>query len=487
MAHFSDSLLQNNRLRRPRVDDQGFAPLNSRYQLGLAVFAVLLVAFGCITEVRGAFQRTRKTDAGVYFRAAWAVRTGVDLYRIEDDNGWHYHYPALFAIVMTPFADPPQGNDRSGMLPYPVALGLWYVTCLVCLFGAVHLLAGALEETSRDPRVRGLPRYCERWWALRMLPIMICLLPIGRDLARGQVGMPWLLLLCGTAAAMLRGQKLRSGLWLAGAICLKIIPALLLLVPLLRRDWRMLSGCALGLVIGLILIPTVVLGPRQTLYAYQSVVSEVLLPGLEADTGGSRGHELTGIAVNSSNSPRVVVHNILHPDRATRPQEAGWAARLIHWLGAALLIAFTCIVGQRRHLHPLSVPVGPSPHARPSLDEEPGPGPGLARGDRRQNAVDRQGVMLLAALSLVTLMVSPVYYPHYFSIAVFPVMLLLALSWEAHGYPSCPRNYQWLFIGIILTHLLTVTPGFWPLRDFGLVLFTTLWLWWACVRELQQI
>jgi hypothetical protein len=466
--------------------DQGSAPLGWRYRVGLVIFAVAIVAFGCITVLRGAFQHTRKTDAGVYFRAAWAVRTGVDLYNVQDDNGWHYHYPPLFAIVMTPFADPPARIDRSGMLPYGVALGIWYFTSWLCLFGAVHLLAGALEETSPDPRVRSQPRYCERWWALRMFPIIICLLAIGRDLARGQVTVLLLLLICGMAASMLRGQRFRAGLWLAGAISLKIIPVLLLLAPWQRRDWRIIAGCALGLAVGLILIPAAVLGPRSTLDAYRNVLYEVVLPGINADVGGSRGQELTGIAVNSSNSPRVVVHNILNPNPETRPKEASRAARIAHWSCAALLIGLSWIsAGSKRDRGKLNS-ADPRPQAVGSASQSFGIKPGANSEYRSQRASDRQGILSLASLSLVMLMVSPVYYPLYFSVAVFPVMLLLSFDWEEHGYPWCRFGYRCLFAGIVLTHLLTIIPGMWPLRDFGLVLFTTLWLWWACVNELRR-
>ena len=466
--------------------DQGSAPLSSRHRLSLVIFAVAIVAFGCITELRGAFQHTRKTDAGVYFRAAWAVRAGVDLYRVQDDNGWHYHYPPLFAIVMTPFADPPAGTDRSGMLPYGVALGIWYCTGWLCLFGAVHLLARALEETSSDPRVRSQPRYCERWWALRMFPIIICLLAIGRDLARGQVSMLLLLLICAMAASMLRGQRFRAGLWLAGAICLKIIPVLLLLVPWQRRDGRMIGGCALGLAIGLILIPAAVLGPRSTLDAYRNVLNEVLLPGINADVGGSRGQELTGVAVNSSNSPRVVVHNILNPNRETRPKEASRAARMAHWSCAALLIGLSWIAASSKRDHGKLNSSDPTLQAVGFASQRSEIKQGANSEYRSQSASNRQGILSLASLALVMLMVSPVYYPHYFSVAVFPVMLLLAFDWDEQGYPWRRFSYRWLFAGIVLTHLLTVLPGMWPLRDFGLVLFTTLWLWWACINELLR-
>src|SRR6516165_9185130 len=75
----------------------------------ILVVALLLAAlgFGVVVEYRSTFLTRRMTDLDVYLRAAWAVRTGADIYTITDDNGWHYHYPPLFAILMTPLADPP--------------------------------------------------------------------------------------------------------------------------------------------------------------------------------------------------------------------------------------------------------------------------------------------------------------------------------------------------------------------------------------------
>src|SRR5690349_17879964 len=71
-----------------------------------AVFMTVLV-FGGVVEFRSAFLRRHMTDLGVYLRAAWAVRSGEDLYDITDDNHWHYQYPPLFAILLVPLADPP--------------------------------------------------------------------------------------------------------------------------------------------------------------------------------------------------------------------------------------------------------------------------------------------------------------------------------------------------------------------------------------------
>src|SRR5262245_21599731 len=90
---------------------------------GTVACGLLLLGFLAIVEIRSAFlSSNRKTDLGVYLRAAWAVRTGADLYRVTCDNGWHYVYPPAFAVVMAPLADAPKGQPREGMLPYPLTV-----------------------------------------------------------------------------------------------------------------------------------------------------------------------------------------------------------------------------------------------------------------------------------------------------------------------------------------------------------------------------
>ena len=198
---------------------------------GLILLLIVALAFGGLVVKRAAFMQRRMTDVDCYLRAAWAVRTGQDLYEILDPNDWHYNYPPLFAILMTPLADPPPEADRAGMLPFPVSVAIWYAVSLGCLGLGVHWLAGAIERTSPNPQVREQRAFCRRWWALRIVPILACLLPIGHTLMRGQVNLLLLALLCGMAAATLRGRSLLAGGCLAGAICLKVFPAFLLLFP----------------------------------------------------------------------------------------------------------------------------------------------------------------------------------------------------------------------------------------------------------------
>jgi len=90
------------------------------------------------------------TDIGPYLRAAWSVRTGGDMYKITDDNDWHYLYPPLFAILMTPLADPPHGEDRTGYLPYPLSVGIWYIVTMALGVIGIGILARTMEDPFRN-------------------------------------------------------------------------------------------------------------------------------------------------------------------------------------------------------------------------------------------------------------------------------------------------------------------------------------------------
>ena len=98
-------------------------PLSKLHVTGLCLLLAAVILFGAMVEFRGALANRRMTDIGPYLRAAWSVRTGGDMYKITDDNDWHYLYPPLFAILMTPLADPPHGEDRTGYLPYAAKCG----------------------------------------------------------------------------------------------------------------------------------------------------------------------------------------------------------------------------------------------------------------------------------------------------------------------------------------------------------------------------
>jgi hypothetical protein len=427
-------------------------PLTLWDKVGLAVLVLIVLTFGVLVEKRSAFMQRRMTDAGVYFRAAWAARTAGEIYHIADDNGWHFNYPPLLAILMIPLADAPLGEMRDGLLPYPTSIAIWFMLNLVAGLVAIHWLAKTLEETSPDPLTRTLPLHSHDWWARRVAPLLICLAPIAHTLMRGQVNLILLLLMAGMLRAMARGQNARAGAWLAGAICIKIIPAFLLLYPLWKRDWRFLTGCGAGLIMGLLVVPCLCLGVDRTVTCYHDLANGVLRPGLTQDGEATRAKELTNVTGTGSQSFVVVWHNSLYQDRLTRPDHADtWVRIAALTLGAMLALATVIVAGQASRK--------PGSHNTPAL------------------------YVSWGALTLVMLFVSPISHMHYQTLCVPLVMGLLAI------YP--PRGalrWGWIVLGFLFVgaHVLPHLPGITELRDFGLAMYVGLLFWALAIIALRR-
>ena len=306
---------------------------------GLLAGLLLVVAFGVLVEVRGAFQTTRRTDFGVYARAGWAARTAGDLYFHVDDHGWHYCYPPAFAVLMIPLAEPYQFLPQDGYVPFPVSVAVWYVVSVGCLAYAAHAFAGAVLPDAR--------RGSRRWWYARTIPACVCLGGIGHTLGRGQVNVFVVALVAAAFAASVRGRRALSGAWLAAAAAVKIIPGLLVLDPLVRRDWRALAGGAAAAVVLLGVVPAVVWGPAGAVELNRKMVEVVLAPALG---GGDRvrAEELHGAKATDSQSVRAAVQAWLHPDPDARPDEPDPRAKAAHWLSGGLMLLVTLAVGARR-------------------------------------------------------------------------------------------------------------------------------------------
>src|SRR5438105_2362787 len=119
-------------------------------RLLMASVVVVSIALGAMVVWRSCFMQFRHTDFGVYARAGWAVQTGHDIYQVTDDGGLHYCYPPTFAIMMTPFAEPPTRAERHSYLPFFVSVALWYAMSVTFACLASHILASAIESTLPD-------------------------------------------------------------------------------------------------------------------------------------------------------------------------------------------------------------------------------------------------------------------------------------------------------------------------------------------------
>jgi hypothetical protein len=420
------------------------APLTRRDRFAIALLVLLSLAAGVLTEVRSAFAQRRHTDLGVYLRAAWAVRAGENPYRVTDDNGWHYTYPTLLAIALVPFADAPAGVEQPApALPYPVTVGLWYLASLALLMWAGHHLCRALEDTQPQGPNRAPPGGRRFWW-VRLWPVWICAPAIASTLVRGQVNLLVVALLAGCIAAVIRGRSARAGWWLAAATCIKLIPALLVLYPLVRRDWRMLGHFALGTVVGLVLIPVAVFGPQRARETTETFVTQTVLPGLTTQDG-ALSRELTDMTGTDNQSVRAIIHAVVNWG-AERPAKASTETKLAHSAVAVLLIAATFLAGRR-------IP------------------------DERYRAL-----FVLSALVIVSVAVTPVNHTHYMALA-FPAVLGL-VYWEL----ECRGSLRWgpALVCVAVLHVvsgiyprLPFLPGFQAARDLGVTMLGTLLVWFA--------
>lgn len=308
-------------------------PLQRWERMALVLFALLVVAFGAITELRSCYQHTRKTDLGVYLRAAYAVRSGGDIYQATDNNNYHYTYPPAFAVAMTPLADAPAGESRNGLLPYPLTVALWTILNFLLVARIMHVLA-ALALPQEVPGSR-------RWWYARTVPVYVATGGLFYSIGVGQVNVLVIAMLVEMLRSRLTGKSLQSGCWLAAAIVLKVIPAYLLLYPLMMRDKRAGIGVVLGLFVGLVVVPVAGLGVAGTEAAYSSFANRILLPGVLGVGNPDSPPELLDPMTTDSQS-FLAAFWFLEP--AT--------ARLLHIVIAGVLTLVTLFVAWRTGLRP---------------------------------------------------------------------------------------------------------------------------------------
>jgi hypothetical protein len=332
-----------------------------------------------------------------------------------------------------------------GYVAYPVSVAICFLLNVTCLFLGVHQLASALEErTSLGEQ----PRFCRRWWALRLVPMLVCFLPIAHTLMRGQVNLVILGSLCAALAGWIRGQSFRAGMWLALAICIKVIPAFLLVYPVWKRDYRALAGCAVGCVLGLVLIPVAAFGPAKTVTHYETYGRVFLGPFLKITNDDSRKDEILG-GVNSTESVGVrnAIHNWMFPNPFQRPSELTLGAK-VAYLALGVVMTFLTlwprIEGATRTAH------------------------------------------VFGALILLMMIFSPVCHSHYLLFVLPIVMGLLAHVWQSQATVHVPWSLAAMCVAFYATMAIAYLPGMEILKDRCASLFVTLPFWGVPIWQLWR-
>ena len=426
--------------------------LNKLERSALALLVLVVLGFCVLVEIRSAFLTRRMGDLGCYLRGAWAVRAGEDMYGVTDDNKWHYNYPPFLAIVLTPLADPPRGYDTTGYVPYGLSAAIFMVLNIAFLIYAVHTLASALESSSADDSFRTQPRYCRRWWTLRLWPVLVCLPPLAQTVNRGQVNHIVIALLCAFMAGLLRGQRLRAGVFLALAISIKIIPAYLLVYPVWKRDRRTLAGCALGLFLALVAVPVLALGPQRTVDQYERYATVLFGPLFQVTDDTTRQDELLGMNATDSMGLKHAMHNWMYYDlRWQRPKEYHPAVVWTYRIAGVLMTFLTLWPGT---LHSVR---------RPWRD-----------------------LQQFSALIVLMVVFAPVSHLHYYAFCLPLVMCLFAARWEGRADVSPGWGLGLLCAWWFAANLLPSVPDWDRLKDLCLALFGTLPVWVVAVVQLWR-
>jgi hypothetical protein len=464
------------------IGAQGFLPnqepfhplrfLQRQYQLALLALLITAIVWGCIVEMKGALLHNRHTDAGAYFSAAWSVRIGSDPYCARDRNGWHYLYPPLLAVLMGPFADAPPTMHRYYLIPYAVSVGAWYVLSVLFLVVGVEQLSKALLGVIRNTNLSGAalagrlgssfqnssntfsdrasagrldlspPRWAWRWWILFFWPVLLCLPAIFRSVVRGQVGPLWLMLLCLTIVGIIQKKEFRAGMFLAGAICLKLIPLFLLLYPLWRRKLRMLVGAGAGMILGLVVIPLLAMGKTDFVLANQHYFESIVFPGATGHRiDPAVENELMNPITSDTQSFVTVLMDIGHIFLGTtKGFDAPRFAKAGHLLLAVTLVIATLWAAgwQRRDFDPIGEAI------------------------------------FFAILCVIMLPIAPTCHPHYFMLMIPLVMAVLATFLGPQGRTRMGSGWLLIFTALPLSHILTSAPPIQFLRDIGLVTWTAM-------------
>lgn len=431
---------------------------------------LVVVGVGALTLQRSAFLTQRRTDADVFFRAAWAIRTDRNVYTVHDTNEWHYHYPVLLAVLMQPLGQPPPPPtpprlgptreypswadagepDPPGTLPYPVAVVIWYLVTVGALWVGLHWLARAVEESTGD---RPSAAFSRRWWALRLWPLVFTAPAVIVTVTRGQVNTLLLMMLAGMVLCAVRGRSFWAGVWLAGAIVLKFMPAFLLLYPLWRRDWRWLLGVAAGLgVLGLV-IPGVAIGWSKTLAYHDQWVHALVLPAVGLGEDTTRDKELLGTLKSDNQTPLGVIFRTVYllTPAGERPMDFPFWMKLVHLgIGGAMVLA-TMWAG------------------------------GLWKREAR-----RDTPLLLGLLVMVNLFLLPICQSHYYVLHAMVAAPLMDRAMRARGETSLSPSLVWPWGAYLAGTLVPKLPWVEEWKYLGMAMMAAMVLWMVGARTLRR-
>jgi hypothetical protein len=214
-------------------------------------------------------------------------------------------YPPGAAVALAPL----------GLLPLAVAAALFQIASLLaiawCARRAVDLVRG-----------EGLPTPAWLAW----LPALLVLRLADSNLTNGQVNHFTLALVVAALLAEQRGCAFAGGAWIGAAAAFKVVPGIVALAHVARRDARALLGVATASAIGLLVLPLVAFGPRTGLERIAGWWQKLVAPYARG------GDELLAVREYvPGQSLTAMLYRALAATPATSKRAAGPTAEIVAW------------------------------------------------------------------------------------------------------------------------------------------------------------
>jgi hypothetical protein len=207
-----------------------------RYRL---VFLGLLALGLALASLKYVAKVSKPGDSGLQSRSAFLrwrtmvqdVFTGTNIYVGTNE----YPNPPVMAIILWPFAELP---------PIVGAMAWFYAKALMAVLAAIwtfRLLKSDGEQSPSD--------------FAKAAAILIALPAIMGDLSHNNVNIFILFLVSASLELFRRGRDSAAGLVLGLSIACKVTPLLFLAYFVWKGAWRVVAGCAVGLVFWLVVAP----------------------------------------------------------------------------------------------------------------------------------------------------------------------------------------------------------------------------------------
>ncbi len=237
----------------------------------------------------------------------------------EGVNIWDKYYfpnPPMFPITLYPL------TQLKAVDAAMVWFGLKACLAAACLLACMRM---AVPRGVRFP-----------WWAQGAV-VLLSLRPIMGDLHHANNNLIILSLIVAMLAAWRRGYDVLAGMLLALAITYKLTPALFVPYFMYKKSWKTVAATFVGMFLFVLVIPSLVLGPRFNLECLTAWYERILGPFVEDGVTSKQevNQSMVGVVTRMlTSSKKAGAHS--YGGVQLQLNVADWSPRYVSWLTKGL-------------------------------------------------------------------------------------------------------------------------------------------------------